>query len=59
MNSLNDEWNRPTEDSEATKKWLRDEGLIDDKNEATSRLYTFVEHLCAQPLPIQKWVMPQ
>lgn len=57
MNTLNDEWNQVTKEGEATKKWLRDEGLIDDYNEATARLYVFVEHLCAQPLPIQKWVM--
>lgn len=43
--------------------WMIDEGLIKwDAGEKRylpqERLGVFIEHLCAQELPIQKWAMP-
>ena len=44
-------------------QWMIDEKLIEwsaDKNRyvALERLGVFVAHLCEQPLPVQKWVIP-
>ena len=43
-----------------TKLWLLKEGLIhgDDRRwgDPTDRLLAYIEHLCAQPLPVCKWV---
>ncbi len=44
--------------------WLVIEGLIvwsqdEQRHIPQERLAIFVDHLCAQPLPIQQWVMPQ
>ena len=47
------------------KEWLLHEGLIEDGTghptqwgRPTERLAVFIKHLCAQPLPVQTWVMP-
>lgn len=42
-----------------TRKWLKDEGLVDDRGAATERLVVWIKHLCAQPLPVQTWKMPE
>ena len=49
---------------EDAQNWLLGEGLIsypsgDGKPRGTQRLAAFVEHLCQQPLPVQKWVQPE
>lgn len=47
------------------KLWLVDSGLIEDGSggtkwgQPTEKLRVFIEHLCAQPLPVQVWVMPK
>lgn len=45
------------------QKWLWEEGLVEGSTKATThgtpRLAAFVEHLCQQPLPVQKWVQPE
>jgi hypothetical protein len=46
-----------------TLRWMLDEKLIEwSHNEGrhvpTERLGVFINHLCAQPLPVQKWIMP-
>ncbi len=41
--------------------WLCNEKLIvwdGERHVPQERLGVFVEHLCAQPLPVQHWVMP-
>ena len=45
------------------QQWMIDEQLIawsatDSRYERQERLGAFIDHLCAQQLPIQKWVMP-
>ena len=46
------------------KAWMIAEKLIEDGEndttwgQPTQRLRVFIEHLCAQPLPVQQWVMP-
>lgn len=44
--------------------WMINEALIEWSAEEKRylplpRLQAFVEHLCQQPLPVQKWVMPE
>lgn len=44
--------------------WLVTEGLIvwshdEQRHIPQERLAVFIEHLCAQTLPVQKWVMSQ
>lgn len=48
---------------EEVLQWMIDEGLIkwshdDNRYERQERLGVFIEHLCQQPLPVQKWVTP-
>jgi len=46
------------------REWMVDNGLLDwdaSRNRgtpATDKLLAWVEHLCAQPLPEAKWVVP-
>ena len=45
-----------------TLQWMIDEGLIkwsanDKRHLPQERLGVFIEHLCAQPLPVQRWIM--
>lgn len=39
-------------------QWLKRENLIDENDRATDRLEAWVRHLCNQPLPEAKWVIP-
>ncbi len=44
--------------------WMIREKLIvwtpeEKRHVPQERLGVFIEHLCAQPLPVQKWVMPE
>jgi hypothetical protein len=48
----------------ACQMWMIDERLIvwspeEKRYLPQERLGVFIEHLCAQPLPVQKWLMPK
>jgi hypothetical protein len=48
-------------DSEAgieTRRWLQENGLIDENHRATPRGEAWVQFICDTPLPVSKWVMP-
>lgn len=42
-----------------TLKWLRDNGLIDQDNKATERGEAWVKFICATPLPVSRWSLPE
>lgn len=61
MHMLGNSYDSPA--GKNVKAWMIAEGLILDGEKdwgtPTTRLYVFVEHLCQQPLPVSKWVMPE
>jgi hypothetical protein len=42
-----------------TRKWLQDNGLINEDNRATKRGEAWVEYICATPLPVARWGLPE
>jgi hypothetical protein len=41
-----------------TRRWLKENNLIDEDNKATERGKAWIEMFCSTPLPIAKWVHP-
>jgi len=46
------------EAGQETRRWLRDNDLIDADHRATERGKAWVKFICATPLPIQSWSLP-
>lgn len=43
---------------EEVRQWMKDNNLCTATYGPTDRLRAFITHLCDQPLPEKKWVMP-
>lgn len=43
---------------EGARAWLMDNGLIDGELQATERGRAWVHFICAVPLPVAQWVLP-
>jgi len=50
------EWNSPA--GIKSRRWLQDNGLIDEDHRATEKGKAWVNHICATPLPVSAWVFP-
>lgn len=50
------EWNSPA--GIASRRWLQENGLIDEDHRVTEKGKAWVNHICATPLPVSAWVFP-
>ena len=51
------EWNSPA--GITSRRWLYENGLIDGDERATDKGRAWVNHICATPLPVGSWVLPE
>lgn len=52
-----DAWGSPA--AITARNWLVLEGLVAENHVATDRGTAWVEFICATPIPIQRWVLPE
>lgn len=51
------EWNSPA--GILSRRWLQENGLIDDEHHATEKGRVWVKHICSTPLPVSAWILPE
>jgi hypothetical protein len=51
------EWNSPA--GIKSRRWLQERGLIGDDYCATDKGRAWAKHICATPLPVSVWVLPE
>lgn len=51
------EWNSPA--GIQSRRWLQNNGLIDEDQKATDKGRAWVRGICATPLPVSAWVLPE
>lgn len=51
------EWGSPA--GIQSRRWLRENGLIDEEHRATEKGRVWVKHICSTPLPVSAWILPE
>lgn len=49
-------WSEP---AKAAREWLRDNGMVSAEGAPTDKLAAWVSFICATPLPVQEWRLPE